>query len=62
MGLWQPEARRFPHGLPYIMEYIRNRGMVPGLWLELEVMGGKMPSGQAVAGPVLLYAQRQTGH
>ena len=43
VGLWQPEPRRFPHGLPYVMQYIRARGMVPGLWLELEVMGVNCP-------------------
>lgn len=43
VGLWQPEASRFPHGLPFVMAYIRARGMTPGLWLEPEVMGVRCP-------------------
>lgn len=43
VGLWQPEPRRFPHGISYVMEYIRKKGMIPGLWLELEVMGVNCP-------------------
>lgn len=43
VGMWQPEPRRFPRGLPYVMAYIRQKGMIPGLWLELEVMGVNCP-------------------
>ncbi|MBO5219675.1 MAG: alpha-galactosidase [Clostridia bacterium] len=39
VGEWQPIARRFPHGIKYVFDYIRSRGMVPGIWLEIEVMG-----------------------
>lgn len=43
VGFWQPASRRFPHGLPYVMQYIRDHGMIPGLWLEPEVMGIHCP-------------------
>lgn len=43
VGLWQPEHKRFPHGISYVMDYIRSKGMIPGLWLELEVMGVNCP-------------------
>ena len=39
VGEWQQCRERFPEGIEKVTEYIRSRGMVPGLWLELEVMG-----------------------
>ncbi|MCC2683922.1 MAG: hypothetical protein K0R75_821 [Paenibacillaceae bacterium] len=41
VGRWMPSERRYPEGLPYVLNYIRSKGMIPGLWLELEVMGVK---------------------
>jgi alpha-galactosidase len=43
VGAWEPSAKRFPGGIREVIERIRARGMVPGLWLELEVMGVKSP-------------------
>lgn len=43
VGEWLPSESRFPEGLPYVISYIRSKGMVPGLWLELEVMGINSP-------------------
>ncbi|QJD86575.1 glycoside hydrolase family 36 protein [Cohnella herbarum] len=39
VGEWMPSERRFPGGMKPLLEHIRSRGMIPGLWLELEVMG-----------------------
>ena len=39
MGEWQESKERFPNGLKEVTDYIREKGMVPGVWLELEVMG-----------------------
>lgn len=39
VGEWQPSGERFPGGLGEVMELIRREGMIPGLWLEIEVMG-----------------------
>ncbi len=39
VGEWLPSSERFPEGIKYVLDYIRAKGMVPGLWLELEVMG-----------------------
>lgn len=39
VGEWKPSAKRFPEGLNYICNYIKERGMIPGAWLEIEVMG-----------------------
>ena len=41
IGAWQPSATRWPHGLKYVLDQIRQAGMVPGLWLEPEVAGAK---------------------
>ncbi|MGZ7442554.1 glycoside hydrolase family 36 protein [Paenibacillus sp. TH7-28] len=43
VGEWMPSPERFPEGIKYVLDYIRGKGMVPGLWLELEVMGINSP-------------------
>jgi alpha-galactosidase len=43
VGEWLPAAGRFPNGIEEPLRRIRERGMVPGLWLELEVMGTQCP-------------------
>ncbi|WP_042201143.1 glycoside hydrolase family 36 protein [Paenibacillus camerounensis] len=43
VGQWEPSAERFPEGIRYVLDYIRSKGMIPGLWLELEVMGINSP-------------------
>ena len=43
VGEWQPSIERFPGGITEVLDYIRSKGMVPGLWLEIEVMGIKCP-------------------
>lgn len=39
VGQWQECRERFPGGVKEVTDYIRSKGMIPGLWLELEVMG-----------------------
>ena len=41
IGAWQPSTTRWPHGLKFLLDQIRQAGMVPGLWLEPEVAGAK---------------------
>lgn len=48
VGEWQPSASRFPNGLAEVTNAIRRRGMTPGLWLEIEVMGINCPLAQKV--------------
>ncbi|WAZ19724.1 alpha-galactosidase [Streptomyces cinnabarinus] len=44
VGEWLPSARRFPGGgIRAVLDRIRERGMVPGLWLEPEVVGVRSP-------------------
>ncbi|HET6741378.1 MAG TPA: glycoside hydrolase family 36 protein, partial [Kribbella sp.] len=43
VGAWQPSTSRFPNGLGEVVDRIRDRGMVPGLWLEPEVIGVDSP-------------------
>ncbi len=43
VGEWLPSTRRFPDGLGAVIDRIRERGMVPGLWLEPEVIGIDSP-------------------
>ncbi len=39
VGEWQECRERFPGGIKEVTDYIRSKGMIPGVWLELEVMG-----------------------
>ncbi|MFI7063067.1 glycoside hydrolase family 36 protein [Kribbella sp. NPDC050124] len=43
VGGWQPSTTRFPNGLGEVIDRIHKRGMVPGLWLEPEVIGVNAP-------------------
>jgi alpha-galactosidase len=43
VGEWQPSTHRFPNGIDEVLEHVRQRGMVPGLWLEPEVVGVNSP-------------------
>jgi alpha-galactosidase len=43
VGAWEPAATRFPGGIAEVLGRIRDRGMVPGLWLEPEVIGVASP-------------------
>ena len=43
VGAWQPSTVRFPGGLKEVTDLIRERGMIPGLWLEPEVVGVRSP-------------------
>ncbi|MEU6800178.1 alpha-galactosidase [Streptomyces neyagawaensis] len=49
VGAWRPAARRFPDGgIEAVLDRIRERGMVPGLWLEPEVVGVHSPVASAL--------------
>jgi len=43
VGEWLPSKTRFPDGLGEVVGHIRSKGMVPGLWLEPEVVGVRSP-------------------
>src|ERR1700684_4172068 len=50
VGAWKPSQTRFPNGITEVLDHIRAAGMIPGLWLEPEVVGvnspvaGKLPA------------------
>ncbi|MFI0818217.1 alpha-galactosidase [Streptomyces sp. NPDC021098] len=48
VGAWQPSGRRFPGGFQLVLDRIRSHGMVPGLWLEPEVVGVRSPVAAAL--------------
>lgn len=48
VGEWLPSRTRFPDGLGRTIDRIRERGMVPGLWLEPEVIGIDSPMADAL--------------
>lgn len=44
VGAWEASTTRFPDGgLERVVRHIQDRGMVPGLWLEPEVIGVRSP-------------------
>ncbi|GAA3085373.1 alpha-galactosidase [Kribbella aluminosa] len=43
VGAWQPSTTRFPNGLAEVINRIHRHRMVPGLWLEPEVIGVRSP-------------------
>jgi alpha-galactosidase len=38
-GDWNPSRKLFPHGLESTAAAIRDRGLIPGLWFEMETVG-----------------------
>ena len=38
-GDWEPSPTLFPHGLEATAAAIRERGLIPGLWFEMETVG-----------------------
>jgi alpha-galactosidase len=52
IGLWAESPARFPEpgGLRAVTERIRERGMVPGLWLEPECVGVRSTAARALPG------------
>jgi alpha-galactosidase len=41
IGAWQPSTTRWPRGFKFLLDKIKQAGMVPGLWLEPEVAGAR---------------------
>ncbi len=56
VGAWRPSGTRFPGGLDEVLQAIRGRGMVPGLWLEPEVVGVHSPVAETL--PPAAFFQR----
>ena len=64
VGEWEPSTVRFPDGLPAVIEYIREKGMKPGLWLEPEVIGVRSAMADRLPDSAFLqrYGQRVVEH
>ncbi len=43
VGEWLPSEKRYPGGIDKPIKYIREKGMVPGIWLEIETVGFDCP-------------------
>lgn len=46
IGAWEEAPGRFPHGLKAIMNEICTAGMIPGLWIEPELVGNQSPTAE----------------
>ncbi|TDL46358.1 alpha-galactosidase [Microbacterium oleivorans] len=64
VGAWEPSTTRFPGGLGKVIDAIRAAGMVPGLWLEPEVVGVSSPIAAALPAEAFLqrHGQRVVEH
>jgi alpha-galactosidase len=64
VGEWRPSTTRFPGGLGEVIDAIRDAGMVPGLWLEPEVIGVRSPMAQRLPEEAFLqrHGQRLIEH
>ena len=56
VGAWSPSVSRFPGGIEEVLEHVREQGMVPGLWLEPEVVGAHSPVADEL--PIAAFFQR----
>ncbi|HXW78751.1 MAG TPA: glycoside hydrolase family 36 protein, partial [Acidimicrobiales bacterium] len=43
VGAWAPSRTRFPNGISEVLDRVRAENMVPGLWIEPEVVGVRSP-------------------
>lgn len=57
VGEWQPSQTRFPRGIEEVLARVRGHGMVPGLWLEPEVIGVRSPMADKL--PPAAFLQRR---
>jgi alpha-galactosidase len=57
VGDWNPSTVRFPRGLGFVLDHIRGRRMVPGLWMEPEAVG--VTSEAAATLPPSAFLQRR---
>ncbi len=39
IGVWKESSWRFPNGFIEVIDYIKSKGMKPGLWIEIEGIG-----------------------
>lgn len=39
VGVWEPSKTRFPNGFKSLLDKIRAKGLIPGVWIEPEVIG-----------------------
>jgi alpha-galactosidase len=65
VGLWEPSVSRFPDGgLRRVVDAIRAGGMVPGLWLEPDVVGVRSPLAESLPDEAFLqrHGVRVTEH
>ncbi|WP_168120119.1 alpha-galactosidase [Paenibacillus sp. HB172176] len=58
-GDWEPHESRFPEGIQTVADQIRQAGMMPGIWLEIEVAGA---GSKSYTDHERLFMTHQTGY
>jgi len=46
IGDWHEDRQKYPNGLNEIFDVVRDRGMIPGLWMEIESAAQSVPLAQ----------------
>jgi alpha-galactosidase len=54
VGEWEPSPKRFPSGFKRLLDQIRDRGLIPGLWIEPEVIGVRCPLAKTLSSEMFL--------
>lgn len=64
VGEWLPSTTRFPGGITQVIDHIHATGMVPGIWIEPEVIGVQSPIAQTLPDSAFLQrsGKRVTEH
>lgn len=44
LGRWEYDEERFPHGMKYVADEIKKRGLRAGIWCEIECLGEDAPN------------------
>ena len=57
-GDWEPHPSRFPDGIKAVADHIRNSGIIPGIWFEIEIAGEES---EAFTGKTELFMRNETG-
>lgn len=56
VGEWEPSTKRFPSGFKKLLDTIHDQGLIPGLWIEPEVIGVRCPLAHRF--PTEMFLQR----
>lgn len=60
LGDWQPNSRKLPHGVPYLVKAATDRGIGFGIWIEPEMVSPKSELAEKHPDWILRLPDRET--